>query len=72
VKLIQANLDVLCHFHVSEPYLGAFRAPEAPHREAARALKSYRHWISLEMRAAEPPLPALEEAVHFLQSTYDS
>jgi D-psicose/D-tagatose/L-ribulose 3-epimerase len=67
---ILGNADILCHFHVSEPYLGAFSAPEAPHQAIAAALVSYPRWVALEMRAADPPLPALEEAVLFLERTY--
>ncbi len=67
---IPGNADILCHFHVSEPHLGDFSSPQAPHRTIAAALKSYPHWVALEMRAADPPLPALEEAVLFLGRTY--
>jgi sugar phosphate isomerase/epimerase len=58
------------HFHVSEPYLGAFSSSEIPHRAIASALKSYRGWVSLEMRIADPPLPALKQALGFLKETY--
>src|SRR5258708_5286315 len=67
---IRGNADILCHFHVSEPYLGDFSAPQAPHRTIAAALASYPRWVALEMRAADPPLSALEQAVLFFRSTY--
>lgn len=70
VSVIADNADILCHFHVSEPYLGAFSAPEVPHQTVAAALKPYHRWVSLEMRATHPPLPALERAVCFLGKTY--
>jgi sugar phosphate isomerase/epimerase len=66
------NAGILRHFHASEPYLGDFSAPVAAHEEASAALKSvnYDGWVALEMRAAEPALPALREAVRFILATY--
>jgi sugar phosphate isomerase/epimerase len=71
-EAIEENRDILCHFHASEPNLGAFLAPVAQHELAARALRNahYTGWVALEMRVGEPPLPALEEAVRFVRETY--
>jgi D-psicose/D-tagatose/L-ribulose 3-epimerase len=70
---IEANHDILQHFHASEPNLGAFHSPLANHAAAARALRSvgYSNWVSLEMREAAEPVPALQEAVRFVASAYD-
>ena len=70
---LREHQDILQHFHVSEPNLGAFHQPLIDHRSVAAALRSlsYGGWISLEMREAEQPVAALTEAVQFVQNTYD-
>jgi sugar phosphate isomerase/epimerase len=71
-RQIEENIDILRHFHVSEPYLGEFSKPAASHTQAAHALTGshYNYWVALEMRAADPPLPALEEATRYIRMTY--
>jgi D-psicose/D-tagatose/L-ribulose 3-epimerase len=71
-RAIIENAGILRHFHASEPYLADFSAPVAAHEEAAAALKSvnYDRWVALEMRAAKPALPALQDAVRFVRTTY--
>ena len=71
-RAIRDNADILRHFHASEPYLAGFSTPLAAHNEGAAALRSvhYDHWVALEMRAADPPSPALEEAVSFIRGIY--
>jgi D-psicose/D-tagatose/L-ribulose 3-epimerase len=51
-------LPILRHFHVSEPDLGDFRAPQAPHRENLRDLDAhgYPGWCSVEMRRPQGEL----------------
>jgi D-psicose/D-tagatose/L-ribulose 3-epimerase len=72
VEVIEQNADILGHFHVSEPYLGPFSSPAISHSRVANALKNadYDAWAALEMRAGEPPLPALEQATRYLRRTY--
>lgn len=72
VEAIEENRDILRHFHVSEPYLRAFSEPAASHVRIAQALRNvhYDGWAVLEMRAADPPLPALEEAIRYVRRTY--
>jgi D-psicose/D-tagatose/L-ribulose 3-epimerase len=55
--LPQVN-GMLRHFHVSEPQLGDFLNPQAPHRENLRALSTsgYSGWCSVEMRPPRKPL----------------
>jgi D-psicose/D-tagatose/L-ribulose 3-epimerase len=69
---IEAHHEILQHFHASEPNLGTFAAPVVDHASAARALRSigYSNWISLEMREAEQPIAALQQAVRFVTATY--
>ena len=69
---IHAHHDILQHFHASEPNLGKFHAPVANHAGAAHALRAvgYSNWVSLEMREAEKPVLALQEAVRFVAGTY--
>ena len=71
-ELITENADILGHFHASQPHLGTFADPLASHQPAAAALSAigYKGWCVLEMRAAEPPIPALDQAVSHLRSTY--
>lgn len=71
-ELIRENSDILCHFHVSEPHLGAFHAPVAAHKASAEALRQvgYTGSVVLEMRPSDPPLPPLAEAAAFLRETY--
>ncbi|WP_374650913.1 sugar phosphate isomerase/epimerase family protein [Rhizorhabdus sp.] len=73
VTAIEQTQDILCHYHVSERNLGAFAAPEFPHRAAAHALSAtdYDHWISIEMALqADRPLDAIREAVAFAAAAY--
>jgi hypothetical protein len=71
-QAIAENIDILSHFHASEPHLGQFTAPVAAHALAAEALNDalYAGWVALEMRAVDPPLPALQEAIRYLCKTY--
>jgi D-psicose/D-tagatose/L-ribulose 3-epimerase len=71
-QAIRSHADILRHFHASEPNLGAFSNPLASHQEAAAALRSvhYEQWVALEMRAGDPPLPALREALRFVRGIY--
>jgi D-psicose/D-tagatose/L-ribulose 3-epimerase len=49
---------MLRHFHISEPGLGDFLSPRAPHGENLRRLReiSYAGWCSVEMRPPRAPL----------------
>jgi sugar phosphate isomerase/epimerase len=69
---IEASRDILRHFHASEPNLGDFHAPVVDHAAANHALRSigYSNWVSLEMREAEQPVAALQEAVRLVTGTY--
>jgi sugar phosphate isomerase/epimerase len=71
-QAICENTSILRHFHVSEPFLGDFSAPVAAHVGAAAALRNvnYDHWVALEMRTADPPLPSLEQAIRFVRGIY--
>ena len=69
---IQNNLDILRHFHVSEPFLDSFAHPKIDHTKVAAILRGarYREWISLEMREPDPPVSGVQEAAEFLVQTY--
>ncbi|HEX4169195.1 MAG TPA: TIM barrel protein, partial [Bryobacteraceae bacterium] len=71
-EALSSHRDILQHFHVSEPNLGSFHQPVLDHAPIAAALlsASYNGWISLEMRETEQPVPALVEAVEFVQRIY--
>jgi sugar phosphate isomerase/epimerase len=69
---IENNLDILQHFHVSEPNLGDFASPTIDHGRVAGCLRAlgYTNSISLEMRETQTPIPALRQAVGYLTATY--
>ena len=62
---VEASLDrcsgSICHFHISEPYLGAIGGGEVDHPQLASILDriGYDHWTSIEMRH-NPEVPTLE------------
>jgi D-psicose/D-tagatose/L-ribulose 3-epimerase len=60
-SVLPQALPVLRHFHVSEPGLGNFAAPQAPHGSNLRCLREsgYAHWCSVEMRRPREPLAAV-------------
>jgi len=70
--LIESNADILAHFHISEPMLGSFAAPEAHHARAAEVLSAigYRRTLAIEMRTQQDTLPAIGTAIEFAQATY--
>ena len=69
---LDAAADVLAHVHISEPYLGSFNTPQINHAEVAAGLKSinWDNWVSIEMRATDQPVAAVERALQFVQATY--
>jgi sugar phosphate isomerase/epimerase len=70
---IRGSRALLAHFHVSEPMLGGFDKPVAPHKAAADALKKieYDRWIAIEMKEAVPePIPAITRAIQFARRIY--
>jgi D-psicose/D-tagatose/L-ribulose 3-epimerase len=69
---IRSNFDLVSHFHVSEPFLASMDAPVIDHALVAGTLRElkYTGWVSLEMREAAEPGPALARAVDFLAGTY--
>jgi D-psicose/D-tagatose/L-ribulose 3-epimerase len=74
---ITKNIDILHHFHVSEPFLGRFSEPKIDHAQVAAILRGakYRGWISLEMRATDSPIQEVQtndvrQAASFLARTY--
>lgn len=63
----------LRHFHVSAPQLAPVdAASDLPHPAIAAALRSggYAGWVSIEMRRAEQPLPALLAAIAHVKACY--
>ncbi|MGD0776301.1 MAG: sugar phosphate isomerase/epimerase family protein [Candidatus Solibacter sp.] len=69
---VRSNFDLVSHFHVSEPFLASMEAPLIDHAQVAGTLRElkYTGWVSLEMREAAEPSPALRQAVAFLARTY--
>jgi D-psicose/D-tagatose/L-ribulose 3-epimerase len=72
-SVIADGIDVLRHFHVSEPHLAAVGTGPVPHREFAAQLRAsgYGGWVSIEMREAQPfSLDTLAAAADFAARTY--
>jgi D-psicose/D-tagatose/L-ribulose 3-epimerase len=69
---VEDNLDLLQHFHVSEPFLDCFAAPKIDHAQVAAILRGarYRGWVSLEMRETDHPVRDVQQAAEFLARTY--
>lgn len=63
---------LLGHFHISEPFLGAFGAPLGDHRRIARALVAcgYDGPLSIEMKAQFDGLAAVAQAVRYARENY--
>jgi D-psicose/D-tagatose/L-ribulose 3-epimerase len=70
---LRNNFEVLRHFHVSEPFLGAFDQPVINHASVAKTLRElqYDGWVSLEMREAPDALQGLQRASEFLVQVYN-
>eukprot|EP00742_Colponemidia_sp_Colp-10_P003864 GILJ01004115.1.p1 GENE.GILJ01004115.1~~GILJ01004115.1.p1 ORF type:complete len:547 (+),score=74.22 GILJ01004115.1:41-1681(+) len=70
--LVENNIDILSHVHVSEPELGNFHQPAVNHAIFAQALNDFKYkgYISIEMRSSPDALRNLEEAVNFVSATY--
>lgn len=60
------------HFHISQPQLSDFSEPALYHLTAAKKLREleYGHWLCIEIREADHPMIAVEQAVGFVQSVY--
>jgi D-psicose/D-tagatose/L-ribulose 3-epimerase len=69
---IRAGADILQHFHASEPHLADFANPLSDHAGAAAALAQagYQGYVALEMREGGPAIPALEQALAFVATSY--
>jgi len=71
-EAIRTCRNAIVHFHISEPQLADFSAPQVDHRSAAQALADvgYEGWVSIEMRCGAHSLRSLEEALSFVRNTY--
>ncbi len=72
-EAITSTRDLLVHFHIAEPMLTGFDAPQADHAKAAMQLDeiAYLGWLAIEMLEQKPdPFAALEKAVEFAMSKY--
>jgi D-psicose/D-tagatose/L-ribulose 3-epimerase len=70
---IAAGIDMLRHFHVSEPQLGVVGRGSVRHAEFATVLHEcgYDGWVSIEMRENQPfSLDVLAEAIDFTTRSY--
>lgn len=76
IESIRHCVDVMQHFHVSEPQLGQIGVDASPvdHAGIAAVLKElqYDKWISVEMRSGvqESNVAAVEQAMQFVSSVY--
>ena len=70
--VLEAHGALLGHFHISEPFLGAFTPPKGDHRRIARALRNcgYDGIVSIEMKVQPTGLAAVAEAICFAREIY--
>jgi sugar phosphate isomerase/epimerase len=74
-EAVYKGIDVLAHFHVSQPKLGDFSEPLTAHARAAEALHkvNYSGWISIEMLTnASDPVSSVARAIEVTKSTYSN
>ncbi len=67
LKLLPDLAPVLCHYHISQPFLESFGECFYPHKESAAILRDhgYTGVLSVEMKRQPDAMTALEEAVAF-------
>ncbi|MBD2022041.1 sugar phosphate isomerase/epimerase [Leptolyngbya sp. FACHB-36] len=72
-RALEAAADVLAHVHISEPNLGTFAAPQVDHRGMAAGLRSigWDQWLSIEMRATDPAIDSVKQAIQTVLDLYD-
>jgi D-psicose/D-tagatose/L-ribulose 3-epimerase len=70
-QVLNNAAPMLCHFHVSEPFLKPFVLSDF-HRHAAQALKQldYDGWVSVEMVRPDSPLEELERVLQQVKEVY--
>ena len=71
-EAVAESEDILAHVHISEPQLGDFHHPQADHSAFGAALNQFKYKgaRSIEMRRAEPPLPAIATALDLAATHY--
>ena len=73
-EIVTKNADIIYHIHISEPFLGDFANPAAPHKEFAAILGSHlaHHdvLLSIEMKDGDNNLERVTKALDFTTSTY--
>lgn len=69
---IEANIDIVSHYHASEPNLSTFRDPVTHHIKIAAALErhGYKGYVSIEMLNKENRPEAVAEAVDYVKGIY--
>lgn len=72
VRMIADNMDILHHFHISEPNLSGFASPQCEHRQISDVLAraGYDGYISIEMLNKENSMDAIVQALDFVIKTY--
>ena len=74
VTSLSKALPYLCHFHISEPFLGQVGDGKVDHETLGKTLKAlnYQGWTSIEMRAqsAESNLDSVRKALLIAQQWY--
>lgn len=71
-RMIAEHMDILCHYHASEPNLSTFHKPECPHAKNSAALRKcgYKGYVSIEMLNRENRPEAISEAVDYVKEIY--
>lgn len=71
---ISTNIDIIEHFHISEPFLKEVHKPQVNHKLFADSLKKnhYSKWCSIEMLPQEKGIDAIAQALDFAIHVYSS
>jgi sugar phosphate isomerase/epimerase len=71
-EAIKTTIDLINHFHISEPKLSGFSSPQIDHLRIGQALAKagYAGWVSIEMRRPEIPLQGLADAIKLVKEAY--
>ena len=71
--VIRENVDILHHFHASEPFLKDFSNPQVEHEKIAQILKSvgYDGFVSIEMLPTDDAATSVTQAINFVSKIYE-
>lgn len=71
-KTIAENIDIIAHFHISNPQLKSFESTPVNHEKLGKILKenNYKNWVSIEMLPNENEKKGIKLALKISQNFY--